>query len=76
MYCETSVSIRWPPHVDDPGERQQRDLGPERLAVDVSDENDRVLRGDREQRVGDVGGSENGGDREVDPLAVGGNGHP
>ena len=73
MYCETSVSIRWPPPVDDPGERQQRDLGAKRLPIHMPDEHDGPLTGHWEERVVHDCGMGEPRHHEVHPLAVGGN---
>ena len=56
--------------VDDPRLGEQRDLGPERFAIDVPEEQDRLLLRDREQGVGDVRGVGERGHRGVDPLAL------
>ena len=57
--------------LDDPRLGQQGHLGAERLAVDLPEQQHRILRRDGEQRVGDGVGSENVGDARSTRLFAG-----
>ena len=56
--------------LDDPGVREQRDLGPERLAVNPAHHQDRLLLRDREQRVRDAGGVGERRRGEIHPFTL------